>query len=109
VINAVLFKNKNDDGIHWAKYYTPFSVAGFALTITAICFKSYKGSITYYKQQIECAINEWESGICKMNVFKKHEYAVVFRSHLASLDEFKNITTSIGLLMKLLQQVYSNG
>jgi hypothetical protein len=38
VINAVLFKNKNDDGVRWATYYTPFPVVGFALAITALGF-----------------------------------------------------------------------
>ncbi|KAF8431622.1 hypothetical protein L210DRAFT_3415747 [Boletus edulis BED1] len=93
VINAVLFKNKGDDGIQWTKYYNPFPVQGFALTITAI----------------ECAINEWETGVCEMIIFKEHEYSGIFRSHLASLDEFDTMTASIELLPRLLQQVYDNG
>ncbi|KAN0081508.1 hypothetical protein V8E55_009132 [Tylopilus felleus] len=93
VINAVLFKNKNDDGIRWGRYYKPFPIVGFALTITAI----------------ECAINEWESGVREMIVFKEHEYSTVFGKHLGSLDEFNTMTASIGLLMKLLQRVYNHG
>ena len=44
-----------------------------------------------------------------MIVFKEHEYSAVFRSHLASLEEFKTVTVSINLLARILQQVYNNG
>ncbi|KAI9571407.1 hypothetical protein HD554DRAFT_2036816 [Boletus coccyginus] len=50
---------------------------------------------------IKCAINEWESGV--------YEYSAVFRSHLASLNEFNTMMAPIGLVKKLLQQVYNNG
>ena len=40
VINAVLFKNKNKDGIQWATYYISFPVVRFALMITAVGFDS---------------------------------------------------------------------
>ncbi|KAI6016998.1 hypothetical protein BKA83DRAFT_96632 [Pisolithus microcarpus] len=72
VINEVLFKNKSDDGIKWAKYYNPFPRVAFALALTAI----------------ECAIDEWASGSREMISFKEDEYSGVFNSHLASLDEF---------------------
>lgn len=36
LINEVLFKNKSDDGITWAKYYKPFPVVAFALALTAV-------------------------------------------------------------------------
>ncbi|KAG8218027.1 hypothetical protein J3R82DRAFT_6227, partial [Butyriboletus roseoflavus] len=42
VINAVLFKNKGDDSIQWSKYYTPFPIMGFVLTITAVGFDLYE-------------------------------------------------------------------
>lgn len=109
VINAVLFKNKSDDGVQWAEYYNPFPVAGFALAITAVGFDSYEGCATHYKEQIECAVNEWESGVRDMIAFKEHEYSAVFQSHLASLDEFNTMTASVRLLPQLLQQVYNNG
>ncbi|KAF8546210.1 hypothetical protein OG21DRAFT_1427745, partial [Imleria badia] len=92
VINVVLFKNKNDDGIRWARYYKPFP-----------------GHVTHYIEQIECAINEWESGVHEMIVFKEHEFSSVYQKHLDSLEEFKTMTASIGLLTKLLQQVHNNG
>jgi len=38
VVNDVLFKNKGDDGICWAKYYNPFPIVGFALAIMAVGF-----------------------------------------------------------------------
>ncbi|KAI9566409.1 hypothetical protein HD554DRAFT_1994173, partial [Boletus coccyginus] len=93
VINTILFKNQSDDGIRWAKYYKPFLIAGFALTLTAI----------------ECAINKWESGIREMIVFKGHKYSAVSKSHLALLEEFQTMTAPIGLLAKLLQQAYDHG
>ncbi|KAF8551357.1 hypothetical protein OG21DRAFT_1418164 [Imleria badia] len=93
VINDMLFKNKGDDGVCWDKYYNSFPVVGFALAITAI----------------ECAINEWESGARGMIVFKEHKYSAVFRSHLASLEEFKTVTVSINLLARIQQQVYDTG
>lgn len=60
-------------------------------------------------EQIECAINEWESGMSKMIVFKEHEYSTVCERHLNSLNEFKTLTESTGLLTKLLERVYKNG
>lgn len=109
VINNVLFKNKGDDGIHWAKHYNPFPVVGFALAITAVGINPYVVRFTHSITQIKCAINEWESGAREMIVFKEHEYSSVFRSHLASLEEFKTVTKSINLLGRILQQVYDNG
>lgn len=109
VINAVLFKPKTGDGIRWPKYYKPFPIAGLALTITAVGFESYGGCTTNYTEQIECAINEWESGIRKMIVFKEQEYSPVYMRHLASLHEFNTLTSLVGLLPKLLVQVYQNG
>ena len=48
VINAVLFKNKNDDGIQWGRYYKPFPIIGFALTITVVGLNLYEGCPTHY-------------------------------------------------------------
>ncbi|KAI9454428.1 hypothetical protein HD554DRAFT_2002350, partial [Boletus coccyginus] len=93
VINTILFKNWSDNGVQWAKYYKPFPIVGFALTLTAI----------------KCAINKWESDVHEMIVFKEHEYSTVFKSHLASLKEFQTMTAPIGLLAKLLQQAYNHG
>ncbi|KAI5990446.1 hypothetical protein EDD15DRAFT_2369863 [Pisolithus albus] len=93
VINEVLFKNKSDDGIKWAKYYNPFPRVAFALALTAI----------------ECAIDEWASGSREMISFKEDEYSGVFNSHLASLDEFSKAAGKLDLLKKLLEQVYSTG
>ncbi|KAI6025349.1 hypothetical protein BKA83DRAFT_3998341, partial [Pisolithus microcarpus] len=93
VINEVLFKNKSDDGIKWAKYYNPFPRVAFALTLTAI----------------ECAIDEWASGSREMISFKEDEYSGIFNSHLASLDEFSKAAGKLDLLKKLLEQVYSTG
>ena len=109
VVNAVLFKNKNDDGIRWARYYKPFPVAGFTLTITVVRFDLYEGRVTHYIEQIECAINEWESGVREMIVFKEHEFSSVYKKHFDSLEEFKTMTALIGLLTKLLQQVHNDG
>jgi hypothetical protein len=36
VINEVLFKTKTDEGIRWPEYYHPFSIAGYALALTAV-------------------------------------------------------------------------
>ncbi|KAI6116472.1 hypothetical protein F5141DRAFT_989493, partial [Pisolithus sp. B1] len=90
VINEVLFKNKSDDGIKWAKYYNPFPQVAFALALTAI----------------KCAIDEWASGSCEMISFKEDEYSGVFYSHLTSLDEFSKVAGKLDLLKKLLEQVY---
>ncbi|KAI6000081.1 hypothetical protein EDD15DRAFT_2488240 [Pisolithus albus] len=93
VINEVLFKNKSDDGIKWAKYYNPFPRVAFALALTAI----------------ECAIDEWASGSREMISFKEDEYSGIFNSHLTSLDEFSKAAGKLDLLKKLLEQVYSTG
>lgn len=39
-MNKVLFKNKNDEGVKWAKYYEPFPPVGYALALTAVCATS---------------------------------------------------------------------
>ncbi|KAI6110745.1 hypothetical protein EDD17DRAFT_1449759, partial [Pisolithus thermaeus] len=93
VINEVLFKNKLDDSIKWGTYYNPFPQVAFALVLTAI----------------ECAIDEWASGLCEMISIKEDNYSRVFNSHLISLDEFSKAAGKLDPLKKLLEQVYDTG
>ncbi|KAI9571875.1 hypothetical protein HD554DRAFT_1999059, partial [Boletus coccyginus] len=92
LINKVLFKRKGDDGIYWTKYYDSFPTAGFTLALTVI----------------KCAIDEWASGYHEIVTLKENKYSRVFRSHLTSLEEFKKMMSKLGLLTKLLQNIYKN-
>ncbi|KAF8229109.1 hypothetical protein L208DRAFT_1402691 [Tricholoma matsutake] len=47
VINAMWFRNKQDEGITYSSYFNPFTILAHALVLTAI----------------ECCINEWITGI----------------------------------------------
>ena len=40
LINEVLFKNKNSEGVKWVKFYKPFPLVGYALALTAVCTTS---------------------------------------------------------------------
>ncbi|KIK11256.1 hypothetical protein PISMIDRAFT_123020 [Pisolithus microcarpus 441] len=54
VINEVLFKNKSDDGIKWAKYYNPFPRVAFALALTAVgsVITKYTTSLTLSSDRV---------------------------------------------------------
>ncbi|KAF8134817.1 hypothetical protein EV363DRAFT_1075821, partial [Boletus edulis] len=93
VINEVLFKNASDDGVRWAKYYSPFPCVGFALALTAI----------------ECAIDKWATGVCQTIWFTEDDYADVFVSHHNGLVSFNKATIKYKLLPTILQQVFQNG
>jgi Domain of unknown function (DUF6532) len=87
-----------------------------AFPCARICISHHRSGFSFVQrlsysltEQIECAINEWESGISRMIVFKEHEYSTVYARHLSSLNEFKALTESTGQLTKLLEQVYRNG
>ncbi|KAF8141126.1 hypothetical protein EV363DRAFT_1097146, partial [Boletus edulis] len=93
VINEVLFKHANNDGIRWARYYSPFPRVGFALTLTVI----------------ECAIDEWAMGVRQNVTFRKEDYSDVFTSHMNALNEFDEVASRYNLLPTILQQVFDNG
>ncbi|KAF8553252.1 hypothetical protein OG21DRAFT_1414671, partial [Imleria badia] len=92
VINEVLFKNGNDDGPRWSKYYSPFPRSAFALTLTAI----------------ECAIDEWATGVRQTIAFTEEEYVNAYVGHDEALDEFDKATSGYKLLSMILKCVFDN-
>ncbi|KAF8437106.1 hypothetical protein L210DRAFT_3405841, partial [Boletus edulis BED1] len=93
VINEVLFKNGNDDGPRWSKYYSPFPRSAFALTLTAI----------------ECAIDEWATGVRQTIAFTEEEYVNAYVGHDKALDEFNKATSKYKLLSMILKRVFDKG
>ncbi|KAF8121876.1 hypothetical protein EV363DRAFT_1405391 [Boletus edulis] len=92
VINEVLFKNGNDDGPRWSKYYSSFPHSAFALTLTAI----------------ECAIDEWATGVRQTIAFTEEEYVNAYVGHDEALDEFDKATSEYKLLSMILKRVFDN-
>ncbi|KAI9459628.1 hypothetical protein HD554DRAFT_2295666 [Boletus coccyginus] len=88
VINEILFKKKDDEGIKWAKYYDPFPKVAFALTLTAI---------------------EWATGKRESVHFKEDKYKGLYKQHLKTLDYFDEQMKKQGILLKILQGIFDNG
>ncbi|KAI9569190.1 hypothetical protein HD554DRAFT_2171658 [Boletus coccyginus] len=84
VINKILFKKKDDEGIKWVEYYDPFSKLAFALTLTAV---SKHESVH----------------------FKEDEYKGLYKQHLKTLDYFDEQTKKQDILPKILQGIFDNG
>lgn len=110
LINEVLFKNKSDNGIKWAKYYNPFPTSAFVLALTAVGMQCH---VMDYRLtsciQLQCAIDEWASRWHEPIAFKEYEYTSIFTTHFQSLNDFADALAKYNLVLKLMQQVYNNG
>ncbi|KAI9574102.1 hypothetical protein HD554DRAFT_2228419, partial [Boletus coccyginus] len=93
VINEVLFKNKTNKGIKWPEYYQLFSIAGYALTLTAV----------------ECAIDKWASGSHEQITFTEEAYMPIYNAHIDNLEFFHKSTQMLNILPMIMRWVYDNG
>ncbi|CDO74594.1 hypothetical protein BN946_scf184807.g2 [Trametes cinnabarina] len=73
VINRVFYKSATDEGIVLARVYDPFPIVGLALVLTAV----------------ECAIDEWESGVFTKVKFSEEKYSSMYKVHLQELCAFE--------------------
>ncbi|KAI9570030.1 hypothetical protein HD554DRAFT_1987593, partial [Boletus coccyginus] len=85
VINKILFKKKDNEGIKWAEYYDSFPKVAFTLTLTAI----------------ECVLNKWTISKCESVYFKEDEYKGLYKQHLKTLDYFNEQTKKQDILSKI--------
>jgi hypothetical protein len=70
-INAIWFKDKDDDGITFYEHFSPIPIPALALILTVI----------------ECCINEWTSGTRKESLWDEERFKTVYRIHRKSLTE----------------------
>ncbi|OJT07806.1 hypothetical protein TRAPUB_1289 [Trametes pubescens] len=73
IINLVFFKNATDDGVLLENVYQPFPLKGLALVLTAI----------------QCAIDEWHSGVHSSVTFSENNYSSVYTKHIRELELFE--------------------
>ncbi|KAH0827795.1 hypothetical protein J3R83DRAFT_3414, partial [Lanmaoa asiatica] len=93
IINDILFKKRDDEGIKWKEYYNPFPKVAFALMLTAI----------------EYALDEWTTGKHESIHFTEDEYKGLYKQHLNTLNYFNKQTKKQGILQNILQEVFNNG
>ncbi|KAG8221751.1 hypothetical protein J3R82DRAFT_2044, partial [Butyriboletus roseoflavus] len=77
VINEVLFKNKFSEGIQFPEYYQLFSILGYTLALMVI---------------VECAIDEWASGLHEHIKFTKYNCVTLYNKHVEKLENFDKKT-----------------
>ncbi|KAH0825806.1 hypothetical protein J3R83DRAFT_8800, partial [Lanmaoa asiatica] len=93
IINDVLFKKKDSEGLKCTEYYDPFPQVAFALTLMAI----------------ECALDEWTTGKRESIHVKEDKYKPLYKQHLKTLKHFDEQTAKQGLFPKVLKEVFDNG
>ncbi|KAG2748064.1 hypothetical protein P692DRAFT_20649291, partial [Suillus brevipes Sb2] len=91
--NLVWYRNKKDEGIVFAKYFTPFSIPAMALCYTAA----------------ECCIDEWADGERIDISFSGDEYKEVYAKHLANLNKFNLRTKDHGILDAIQKEINDVG
>ncbi|KAI9566701.1 hypothetical protein HD554DRAFT_2174129 [Boletus coccyginus] len=92
VINKILFKKKDNEGIKWMEYYDPFSKVAFILTLTAIKY----------------VLNEWAMSKGESVHFKEDEYKELYKQYLKTLDYFDEQMKKQDILPKILQGIFNN-
>ncbi|KAG1789921.1 WD40-repeat-containing domain protein [Suillus plorans] len=91
--NLVWYCNKKDEGIVFAKYFTPFAIPAIALCYTAA----------------ECCIDEWADGERVDISFSGDEYKEVYAKHLANLNKFNSRTKDHGILDTIQKEINDVG
>ncbi|KAF8230447.1 hypothetical protein L208DRAFT_1400539 [Tricholoma matsutake] len=93
VINAMWFRNKQDEGITYSSYFNPFTIPALALVLMAI----------------ECCIDEWITGIKTDIPFTTALYQDVYEDHICCLQHFKKHTGKHDILTNILLKIYNRG
>ncbi|KAJ7100313.1 hypothetical protein C8R43DRAFT_851793, partial [Mycena crocata] len=93
-VNLMWFNNRRDEGATHPELFGPaFPKPAFALVLAAI----------------ECAIDEWATGIKTDVPFTAADYRSVYQDHLKALDEFEKHTTPRNILGNILTRVHNIG
>ncbi|KAI0682073.1 hypothetical protein C8T65DRAFT_597643 [Cerioporus squamosus] len=95
IINRVYYKGPKDDGVVHDDVYRPFPLKGLALVLTAI----------------ECAIQEWETGVYSNVNFNQQAYSTVYAKHVKDLEnfEYKGQQRSNDVLAKIRTKLSERG
>ncbi|KAG1852580.1 hypothetical protein C8R48DRAFT_777403 [Suillus tomentosus] len=91
--NLIWYRNKKDEGIVFAKYFTLFAIPAMALCYTAA----------------ECCIDEWVDGDRVDISFSGDEYQAVYDKHLANLNRFHLHTKDLGILDAICKEINVTG
>ncbi|KAG2138322.1 hypothetical protein DEU56DRAFT_736455 [Suillus clintonianus] len=91
--NLVWYRNKKDEGIVFAKYFTPFAIPAMALCYTAA----------------ECCIDEWADGERVDISFSGDKYKDIYAKHLANLNKFNLRTKDHGILDTIQKEINDVG
>ncbi|KAL1937296.1 hypothetical protein VTO73DRAFT_13860 [Trametes versicolor] len=73
IINRVFYKHASDDGVLLHDIYHPFPLKGLALVLAAI----------------QCAIDEWNSGVNRAVAFTENDYSAIYERHIHSNGHFE--------------------
>ena len=60
-------------------------------------------------KKIECTLDEWATGRRESIHFKEDQYKGIFKHHLEMLNYLHQETCKLGVLTRMLQQVFDNG
>ncbi|KAJ2955984.1 hypothetical protein NUW54_g14693 [Trametes sanguinea] len=85
VVNRVFYKDAEDDGILLSTVYDPFPTRALALVLTAI----------------QCAIDEWSTGVHTNVKFTEDAYLRIYKTHLQDLEDFEAASGEDKILLQI--------
>ncbi|KAI0948855.1 hypothetical protein AcV7_009486 [Taiwanofungus camphoratus] len=89
-ISAMWFANRQDEGVIYHEFFNPMPTETLALVLTAI----------------ECAIDEWATGVKEDIPFTAASYKETYNAHLRVLRDFDDHTRKYGLLRQLREHLH---
>lgn len=96
MVNRVYYKSATDDGIVIADVYEPFPFVALALILTAVSFVfmvEARCALTFLPSppvhQIQCGIDEWDTGVHCNVTFSEENYSSIYETHLKELKKFE--------------------
>ncbi|KAJ8486759.1 hypothetical protein ONZ45_g14560 [Pleurotus djamor] len=92
-VNAIWFANRRDEGITYAKSFSPLPIPALALILTAI----------------ENCLDEWATGVYTSLDFAAADYEAIYNDHLSALKELDKESKDIGLLTNIRTWLYNVG
>ncbi|KAI9069145.1 hypothetical protein FKP32DRAFT_1545651, partial [Trametes sanguinea] len=93
VVNQVFYKDAEDDGILLSTVYDPFPTRAVALVLTAI----------------QCAIDEWSTGVHTNVKFTEDAYSNIYKDHLQDLQDFEAASGEDRILLQMRKEISQYG
>ncbi|KII84509.1 hypothetical protein PLICRDRAFT_32215 [Plicaturopsis crispa FD-325 SS-3] len=93
LVNIQWFKDRQDIGPIFEDQFEAFPEVALALVFTAV----------------ECAIDEWSSGVKSLVTFSGERYHSVYREHLKAIYEFDQRSREHGILSQIKLKLGTNG